>query len=38
MSTRVVINLPDDVYHRAEHLAQLINRSDQLQSLRTKRF
>ena len=25
MSTRVVINLPDEVYHRAEHLAQLIN-------------
>src|SRR5262249_38729588 len=26
MSTRVVIDLPDDVYRRAERLAQLINR------------
>src|SRR2546426_8457335 len=26
MSTRVVISLPDEVYHRAERLAQLISR------------
>jgi hypothetical protein len=26
MSTRVVITLPDEVYHRAERLAQLISR------------
>ena len=26
MSTRVVINLPDEIYHRAERLAQLTSR------------
>jgi hypothetical protein len=26
MSTRVMVTLPDDVYHRAAHLAQLASR------------